>query len=329
MIKYLVYLGFGADYYDKVIYEAEYEEGYRVSFMNYYHIFFRILLYNCRILVALLQGYEWNAMMYIIYTQKHRRIEEILFDHNYENMTASWNDQLNYRKREICIFRWYLFATVLNMVWISIAIFYNNFFFEFLDQPTIIMSILCLLLALKFVILFWQIYKYHKFEFHRIFRESLMLLLCILVSLSFIIVNYRVYVRVIFNKEFYYYTIDDICESDTFYATSFSSILFFYSNVFMLNDVLLCFAIIKVKSPQDVIQGISKLDYLLKVSVFQIYKDPKLRLTKYQIDRMSSKLRESRLYESYKPTSEELNERYSSIQRKELEEESWENPVEE
>ena len=33
------------------------------------------------------------------------------------------------------------------------------------------------------------------------------------------------------------------------------------------------FLIVSLKSPDDVIQGISKLDNLLKVSVFQIYKD--------------------------------------------------------
>ena len=42
-------------------------------------------------------------------------------------------------------------------------------------------------------------------------------------------------------------------------------------NVF---DFLNIVNILYVKSTEDVLQGISKLDYLLKVSVFQIYKNP-------------------------------------------------------
>ena len=38
-------------------------------------------------------------------------------------------------------------------------------------------------------------------------------------------------------------------------------------------DILIVFIILKVKKTTDCLQGISKLDYLLKVSVFQIYKN--------------------------------------------------------
>ena len=40
-----------------------------------------------------------------------------------------------------------------------------------------------------------------------------------------------------------------------------------------LPSLLIALVIIRFKSSQDILQGVSKLDYLLKVSVFQKYKD--------------------------------------------------------
>ena len=48
---------------------------------------------------------------------------------------------------------------------------------------------------------------------------------------------------------------------------------FIFDPVAMLTIIFLLY----MKSTDDILQGISKLDYLLKVSIFQIYKDPKLR----------------------------------------------------
>ena len=47
----------------------------------------------------------------------------------------------------------------------------------------------------------------------------------------------------------------------------------FFINWAHFDVLLLGYAIIILKSPQDILQGVNKLDYLLKVSVFQIYKD--------------------------------------------------------
>ena len=42
--------------------------------------------------------------------------------------------------------------------------------------------------------------------------------------------------------------------------------------------------VILLKSPNDCLQGINKLDYLLKASVFQVYKDARLQDNKKDID---------------------------------------------
>ena len=154
VVKYIIYLSMGHHYYSQVVDTGEYDTGYKISFMNYYHVVFRVLVYNCRILVVIFQSLEWNAMMYIIYTQKHRRIEEILFDHNFENMAGSWADQLNYRKKEVCLLYLYAGGTLLYMVWVTSAVLVTNLYFDSVDQPVIILSTLSVVVILQFVVLF-------------------------------------------------------------------------------------------------------------------------------------------------------------------------------
>lgn len=47
----------------------------------------------------------------------------------------------------------------------------------------------------------------------------------------------------------------------------------FLVNMLGIPSLLICYVIVKVKKSQDILQGVSKLDYLLKVSVFQQYKE--------------------------------------------------------
>ena len=51
-----------------------------------------------------------------------------------------------------------------------------------------------------------------------------------------------------------------------------------------LSIIFLCFVIVKLKSSDDILQGLSMLDNLLKVSVFQVYKDRSLEDAKNDID---------------------------------------------
>ena len=52
--------------------------------------------------------------------------------------------------------------------------------------------------------------------------------------------------------------------------------LYFFAYVAGVPNVQLAMVTIKLKSTQDILQGINKLDYLLKVSIFQKYKDKSL-----------------------------------------------------
>lgn len=48
--------------------------------------------------------------------------------------------------------------------------------------------------------------------------------------------------------------------------------------VAQLETLLFVFNVVCIKSPKDILQGLNKLDYLLKVSYFQYYKDKKLNI---------------------------------------------------
>lgn len=65
-----------------------------------------LLTYLMFFLIQLLQIYEWMAMLYILNTQKNRRVEEIYYDHNAENIHSregSDYSKLNYRKKELAL----------------------------------------------------------------------------------------------------------------------------------------------------------------------------------------------------------------------------------
>jgi hypothetical protein len=102
--------------------------------------------------------FEWCALMYLIVTQRNRRIEEILYDHSSENINEKIINsktikrmfvfdkqklrkmgKLNlYRKQEICIdnfFRWYLmFYVVKQMVSMTLEILDNQLGYVTVDR---------------------------------------------------------------------------------------------------------------------------------------------------------------------------------------------------
>lgn len=57
-----------------------------------------------------------------------------------------------------------------------------------------------------------------------------------------------------------------------------------YMMIAFVAQILLSFTIIKVKSSRDILQGVNKLDHLLKVSVFQVYKNYDLEVDKKDLD---------------------------------------------
>jgi hypothetical protein len=46
-----------------------------------------------KVIMVVLQIFEWQAMIYLILSQKGRKIEEILYDHNTENIHISIKEE--------------------------------------------------------------------------------------------------------------------------------------------------------------------------------------------------------------------------------------------
>ena len=59
--------------------------------------FIRILRFN----ILMLQVFEWHAMIYIIQSQRHRTVEEILYDHNNEKMSEAINRSTDDSQKDI------------------------------------------------------------------------------------------------------------------------------------------------------------------------------------------------------------------------------------
>jgi hypothetical protein len=70
-------------------------------------------------LIIIQQTMEWISMTYIITTQRHRRVEQIYFDQNNENIHNGYSPgQMNYRKREICMKRVYMVTVWIIMLFL-------------------------------------------------------------------------------------------------------------------------------------------------------------------------------------------------------------------
>jgi len=72
-------------------------------------------------------------MTYIIQTQRDRKVEEIFYDHNNEHLHDEFSPgQLNYRKREITIKKYYRMFLVFYIVLYFVMLF--PFFFVLWDR---------------------------------------------------------------------------------------------------------------------------------------------------------------------------------------------------
>ena len=68
--------------------------------------------------------------------------------------------------------------------------------------------------------------------------------------------------------EFFVYKCKDLENQDMKIQFIHNVISFIVGQVLQIQNILFCWAIIYLKSSEDILQNISKLDYLLKVSFF-------------------------------------------------------------
>ena len=79
------------------------------------------------------------------------------------------------------------------------------------------------------------------------------------------------------------------------------SIIIFVGQTLKVQDLILIYAMIKLKSRTDILQGLSKLDYLLKVSKFQYYKNVDMQSSK------SSAISEQLVLRTMNTTDDRIN----------------------
>lgn len=139
---------------------------------------------------------------------------------------------------------------------------------------------------LTFSRIYYVMQKYHRYEFKR--TRSTMVAYYLL-SISFITINTAMFYLIMTDSVFdqgslsnLFTGVAELCQEDKVEAQLLMWSMFIN---FMLGlpGILQSLIVIKLKSSQDILQGVSKLDYLLKVSVFQKYKDKTLERDKMSI----------------------------------------------
>ena len=189
-----------------------------------------------------------------------------MFDHN-----NSIVGHRNYRKIELSVIYFVGFIliiyTLLNVF--STVVFNVRLYNEVNDGIEIIVQIYRYmffvyagLVIMTVSILFFKMWKRHKYEFKRN------------------ILRFTVYIIAFSGSDLYWITYSNIypdqkdlreyskqCEIQSHFLQT----LLFYTLFYF--PIAACILVIKIKKDDDILQCISKLDMLLKISRFQVYKD--------------------------------------------------------
>lgn len=123
---------------------------------------------------------------------------------------------------------------------------------------------------------FFQIYKnlqkFHDFEFKRI-SKSMIIQYLVGISTISVILGWKIKwaFDVHFSESKWQHTceiIAQVIETDITFITFLGQFTVWFNDVVFLPVFIMAWNILKIKPSEDVLQGISKLDDLLKVSVF-------------------------------------------------------------
>ena len=259
-------------------------------------------------LVILLQIFEWSSTLFIIKTQMHRTVEQIMYDHNNENISVSidWSktikktfrtgkgqkamsfNQNNYRRLEKCLQKVYI---IIGLIFSSTTLLYQYDSIQKQDRDGIddyfdyiVPGAMILVLVFLYFYLGYLMYKNHNFEFNKYKWQMTVFFIFTIFGLGLQLT--RNYLSGSGEQHENYDEINDFC-TITFLGGSKKFKYLFrisqFAEIMKFDQLLICWLMVKVKSPDDILTGINKLDYLLKVSVFQIYKNPALQQNKRQM----------------------------------------------
>ena len=213
------------------------------------------------------QFFEWLSMLLIICGQHRKKLEEILYDH--DNLSSCKKKEIWLRRFMVCfavtfgglsiypLTLWYIQA-YMNVFKYKLSNYVEMGIFGFY---ALINLVTCLILTLRM----WQ---WHRFEFKRNIKQfslyMILLQVFFMTQLYCMSINSPyLWVEVPLNK----YE-SDVCDRSD-YGTPMQIVIYFGAMV----PSLVCLIILKFKKDDDLLNSISKLDWLLKVSIFQKYKD--------------------------------------------------------
>ena len=107
MIPNIFYTVFSWNHYFSLYWNKQDEDQCKFEYANNW---FQIILsfierfsFGGLLQIYLLQIFEWESMLYVINSQKDRKVEQILYDHNHENMQKTFRlllSETDYRKKE-------------------------------------------------------------------------------------------------------------------------------------------------------------------------------------------------------------------------------------
>jgi hypothetical protein len=121
------------------------------------------------------------------------------------------------------------------------------------------------LIAFYFIVflpLMYMLYFYHRYEFHANILHTI-IFFCLVLSIQ----CSGLYSDLTSGYNSNKYNQEN-CDGSNMFITLFKILIYNGSTA-----ILLAFSVVYLKKNEDMLQGFSKLDYYLKVSIFQKYKD--------------------------------------------------------
>lgn len=224
---------------------------------------------------------EWTFAWYIISSQRARKIEQITFDHNHEVMNEPIKKgQVSYRRKELRLWK---FLKISFFAW-QVIFFTMVAIIQFSDLKDKGFYYMCsilffILLDLIMVsVIYYNIqqkmFRQHNLEYCRNIRYMRLFVVLICIICLFVVRVGLIYADEFINAKrsgwtiFYVYDRAFTHESVEEYSEYgwWIYVFVYYGNILPFISLVIihvCF-----KPDDDILQGVNKLDHLLKVSHF-------------------------------------------------------------
>ena len=140
----------------------------------------------------MLQVCEWKAMKYLVDSQSNRRVEQILYEHNHENIGLSIRKEkkenrestfkikpITYRRKEIQLsYKLYAFSTIVVLAYLvpRILAFKYGVIYKYL--VFIYFPLLVIIMSVSWSQIFFVMAKKHRYEFEKS-RKQMIVFFCI------------------------------------------------------------------------------------------------------------------------------------------------------